>query len=79
MLDLFVVSKLSRLEFLKIFPKVFKGEHVDDPRVTIVRTRRARVEADGIVGYADGERLGKLPIDVAVDPGSLRLLAPSAV
>ena len=79
LLDLFVVSKLSRLEFLKIFPKVFKGEHVDDPRVTIVRTRRARVEADGIVGYADGERLGKLPIDVAVDPGSLRLLAPSAV
>jgi len=76
MLDLFVVSRLSRVDFLKIFPKVFKGEHVDDPRVTIVRTRRARVEADGIVGYADGERLGLLPIDVAVDPGSLRLLAP---
>lgn len=79
LLDIFVVSRLSRVDFLRIFPKVFKGEHVDDPRVTIVRTRRARIEADGIVGYADGERLGLLPVDVAVDPGSLRLLAPVPV
>ncbi len=77
MLDLFVVSRLTRIQFLRLFPKVFKGEHVGDPRVTIIRTRRARVEAEGVVAYADGERLGPLPVEVAVEPGSLRLLAPT--
>ncbi|MGE3448918.1 MAG: diacylglycerol kinase family protein [Microbacteriaceae bacterium] len=76
LLDLFVVSRLTRIQFLRIFPKVFSGTHVGDPRVTILRTRRARVEAEDVVAYADGERLGPLPVDVAVEPGALRLLAP---
>jgi diacylglycerol kinase (ATP) len=37
------------------------------------RSRRVRV-ADGIVGYADGERVGPLPLDCEVVPGALRLL-----
>jgi len=77
MLDLFVVRRLSRARFVRLFPKVFRGEHVDEPEVTMLRTRRARVEAVGVVGYADGERLGPLPVEVAVDPASLRLLAPA--
>jgi len=72
MLDLFLVDPLSRAEFLRIYPRVFAGTHVSDPRVHIIRTRNATVESDGIVAYADGERLGPLPIDVSVDAGSLR-------
>jgi len=74
LLDLFVVDALSRTAFLRIYPKVFKGEHVADPRVRLIRTRRAVVSAPGIVGYADGERLGPLPVEVVVDPASLRFL-----
>lgn len=75
-LDLFVVRALPRLRFIRLFPTVFRGEHTGLPEVTLLRTSRARVAADGIVAYADGERLGPLPVEVAVDPGSLRLLAP---
>jgi len=79
LLDLFVVRALSRTAFLRLYPRVYRGEHVTDPHVQIIRTTRARVLAPGIVGYADGERLGPLPVEVAVVPASLRCYAPPRV
>jgi len=76
LLDVLVVQALSRLSFLRIFPKVFSGEHVSDPRVAIHRVKKVRIESDGVVAYADGERISMLPIDVEVVPGALRLLVP---
>jgi diacylglycerol kinase (ATP) len=75
-LDIMVVQPLSRLAFLRIFPRVFAGTHLSDPRVAIHRARTLRIEADGVVAYADGERFGPLPIDLEVSPGALRVLAP---
>lgn len=74
--DVLIVQPLSRIAFLRIFPRVFKGTHVTDPRVRIVRTRRVTVSAESIVAYADGERVAALPLDVEVVPGALRVLAP---
>jgi diacylglycerol kinase (ATP) len=70
------VGKLGRIGFLRIFPRVFKGTHLTDPRVSIHRARRVRIEADAVVAYADGERIGPLPIDLEVRPGALRVFAP---
>ncbi|WP_200932320.1 MULTISPECIES: diacylglycerol kinase family protein [unclassified Microcella] len=75
LLDVMLVRPLSRLAFLRIFPRVFAGTHVTDPRVVTMRARRIRIEAEGIVAYADGERIAPLPIDVEVEPGALRVLA----
>ena len=75
MFDVFIVTPLSRLAFARIYPSVFAGTHVTDPHVTIRRARRVRIETEGIVGYADGERFGPLPMDVEVVPGALRVLA----
>ncbi|MEP6481634.1 MAG: diacylglycerol kinase family protein [Rhodoglobus sp.] len=77
LLDVLVVQALSRISFLRIFPRVFSGEHVTDSRVTIHRTKKVRIESDGVVAYADGERICRLPIDIEVVPGALRLLVPS--
>jgi diacylglycerol kinase (ATP) len=74
LLDVLIVKPLSRIAFLRIFPRVFKGEHTTDPRVVIERARRIRIEADGMVAYGDGERFAPLPIDVEVVPGALRIL-----
>ena len=62
---------LSRAGLIAVFPKVFAGEHVDHPAVEFVRARRVSIEADDIVAYADGERLGALPIEVDVVPAAL--------
>jgi diacylglycerol kinase (ATP) len=74
--DVLTVKPLSRFNFLRIFPRVFAGTHVTDPRVRIQRAKKVRIEADGIVAYGDGERIAPLPIDVELVPGALRVLAP---
>ncbi|GAA3869996.1 diacylglycerol kinase [Leifsonia kafniensis] len=73
LLDLFIVKPLSRLAFLRVFPKVFSGTHTQHPKVELTRCRSVRIEADGIVAYADGERIGALPAQVDIVPGALRV------
>nr|WP_022899038.1 diacylglycerol kinase family protein [Humibacter albus] len=73
MLDLFIVDRMPRLRLLNVFPRVFRGEHTDLAEVHITRVRTVRIEADGIVAYADGERVGALPVEVTVVPEALLL------
>ena len=69
LLDVLVVQPLSRIAFMRIFPKVFKGDHIKDPRVEVHKVKKVRIEAEGVVGYADGDRFAPLPIDIEVRPG----------
>jgi diacylglycerol kinase (ATP) len=71
MLDVFIVHPLSRIGLLTVFPRVFAGEHVNHPAVEFAAVRRARIDGEGIVAYADGERLGSLPVEVEAVPGAL--------
>lgn len=76
-LDVFIVAPMTRRSLLQIFPRVFKGTHVTDPRVSIMRAKRVRIESESIVAYADGERVGPLPLEVEVVAGALRVFAPA--
>ncbi|WP_213815733.1 diacylglycerol kinase family protein [Glaciihabitans sp. dw_435] len=76
LLDVMVVKPLSRLSFLRIFPRVFAGTHLSHPRVSVHRASSVRIEASGVVAYADGERVGELPVQLDVVPGALRVFAP---
>ena len=74
LLDVFIVTPLSRLRFLRLFPKVFSGTHTGLPVVRIERARRIRVEAPHLIVYGDGERLGPAPVEIEAVPGALRVL-----
>lgn len=74
LLDVLVLHEVSIPTFLRVFPKVFKGEHVSHPAVEIIRGRKARLEAIGIVSYADGERFEPLPLECEVVPGAVTVL-----
>ncbi len=80
MLDLVVVEAVSKLKLLRIFPKVYKGEHVGHPAVTIVRTRSARLYVDRTMTMAsDGEpimEVGEQGVEVSVRPGALGVVVP---
>jgi diacylglycerol kinase (ATP) len=75
LLDVLILGKISTFEFLRVFPKVFKGNHVSHPAVQILQARSVRLEASGIVSYADGERFAPLPMAMEVVPGALTVLA----
>lgn len=75
LLDLFVVTPMSKFAFVRVFPKVFSGTHTSIEQVRLSRVRSVRLESSTAVAYADGERIGALPVDVEVVPGALRVLA----
>lgn len=69
--DVLVLHELSIPAFLRVFPSVYSGRHVDHPAVEIIRARRIRLEANGIHAQADGEMVARLPVDVDLVPGAL--------
>ncbi|MFD3445821.1 diacylglycerol/lipid kinase family protein [Microbacteriaceae bacterium 4G12] len=77
-LDVLIVAPVSRLTFLRLFPRVFRGTHAALPQVRLLRARTIRIAAtgsrSGVVAYADGERLGPLPLQIRVVPGALTVL-----
>jgi diacylglycerol kinase (ATP) len=74
LLDVVVAAPLGRAGLARLKPRLRRGTHITDPRVTAYRARQVRVGASGIIGYADGERIGPLPLDVNCVPGAVRLL-----
>jgi len=73
LLDLFVVSPVPRRTFLRIFPLVYSGKHTSHPMVLIERVTEVSLSGAGLVGYADGERIGALPLSIRADPAALRV------
>lgn len=59
--DVMVLHPVTKIEFMKVFPRVFAGTHVSHPAVEIVRSKNVSIESKA-VAYADGERIGQLPI-----------------
>ena len=59
--DIMVLEPVSKVEFLKVFPKVYSGTHISHPKVKMYRSARVSLVADA-VAYADGERIGTAPI-----------------
>jgi diacylglycerol kinase (ATP) len=74
-LDVVVIKPLGKLELVRTYPRLFKGTHVTHPQYEHHRARRVTVAAPGIVGYADGERFGPLPVTVECVPRALKVLA----
>jgi diacylglycerol kinase (ATP) len=74
LVDVLILHEVSIPTLLKVFPRVFKGAHVSHPAVEILTGRRVRLEARGIVSYADGERFEPLPLECEVVPGAVTVL-----
>jgi len=78
LLDVTVVGRLSRRRLVRVLPSAYKGEHVRDPAVTQHRASTVGLASPGQVAYADGERLGPLPVRSECRAGALRVLVPAA-
>lgn len=68
--DIMILHPVSKLEFIRVFPTVYKGNHIEHPQVEVIRAKQVRIESSA-VAYADGERIGQLPIQVESLPQSL--------
>ncbi len=75
-LDVVVIKTISKLDLVRTYPKLFSGGHTRHPQYEHHRVRSVTVAAPGIVAYADGERIGALPLTVDVAPLALKVLVP---
>jgi diacylglycerol kinase (ATP) len=75
LLDITVLGPISKPEFLRVFPTVYKGTHVNHPAVTVRRARQVVLTSPEVTAYADGERVSVLPVHVEAMPDALRVFA----
>lgn len=80
LLDVVIAGPLSRRELLAIFPRVYSGAHVRHPACTVLRSKKVIIEHSHVgpmppAAFADGERIGPLPLRVEVHANAVRLLA----
>jgi diacylglycerol kinase (ATP) len=73
--DVTLVGRASRFDLIKMLPGLRTGNHVHHPIVTTSRAREVRLgEANGWIAYADGERIGPLPVEVSCVPEALTVV-----
>jgi diacylglycerol kinase (ATP) len=78
LLSVTVLHAIGKTEFLRLFPRVYRGTHVSHPAVSVHQASRVTVDADGAVAYADGERVGPMPVTATCVPGVQPVLVPGA-
>ena len=77
--DVVLTGEGGKLHFLTNLPKVFKGTHVENDEVRVMRASEVTIAADRpFAVYADGEHLTDLPARLRTLPGALRVIAPPA-
>lgn len=84
LLDVVLAGPFTKPGVVRIFPGIYRGRHVAHPSVEVRRSTSVLIEqlADHgpppPVAFADGERIGPLPLRAVVEPGALTVLAPPA-
>lgn len=78
LLDIVTLGSMPKRRFLfSLMPKVFKGAHVDEPEVTVLRAREVAISADRpFTVYADGDPIAELPVTVRALPRAVRVIVP---
>lgn len=67
------IGAVSKPTFVRVFPTVFRGRHVRRREVTSATGRVVTVDGEGIDLWADGDRLGPLPVRLEAVAGALRV------
>lgn len=76
-LEMILIHEVPRWRYLLLAPTVFRGAHVKQPNVEVLRAARARISASRpFTIYADGDPVGQLPVTVGVKPEAVRVLVP---
>jgi diacylglycerol kinase (ATP) len=75
--DVCLLGEVGTLEFLRAFPRVFRGTHTSHPKVTMLRARHVRVESDPpLPVFVDGEVIGRTPTEFTLAPRALEVMTP---
>ncbi|MFL1673265.1 diacylglycerol/lipid kinase family protein [Paenibacillus dendritiformis] len=70
-----IVQGTSRWTLMKIFPDVFRGNHIFHPAVTTLRGRKVEVYTESpMIAHGDGEMIGETPLEVTVYQDAIHVI-----
>jgi YegS/Rv2252/BmrU family lipid kinase len=73
--DICIVQGMSKLEFLRIFPLVFKGNHTTSPFIKIIRGKELEIySSTPLLVHGDGEVIGPTPARIRIEPCALYVI-----
>tara|TARA_B100001123_G_scaffold125519_1_gene146245 strand:- start:615 stop:1502 length:888 start_codon:yes stop_codon:yes gene_type:complete len=74
-IDIVIVRKASRVQLLKLFPKLFTGEHIDSPLVEYDQIESFSIVPEETSAITiDGELIGQTPINVQLESQKINVL-----
>jgi len=75
LLDVVIVGDFGKLELAKVFPRIYKGTHLEYPKVRLERGSQVRIKSpQRFLVHADGELLGEGPVSLSLLPQAIQLV-----
>jgi diacylglycerol kinase (ATP) len=75
--DVVLIGDVAKIDFLTTAPKLYSGRHVAHPKVEVLRSARAAIDApERLPIEVEGEQVGTTPAAFEIVPGALRVRVP---
>jgi diacylglycerol kinase (ATP) len=76
-LDVLLIGDVTKADFVRTFPKIYRGKHLSHPKIDVVRGRAVGVETlPAVPVVLDGEQPGTTPARFELIPQALRVRVP---
>jgi len=77
LLDVLLLTDISRLKILRLFPSIYSGKHIHYPEVSIQRAKHILIETDTPKELTpDGEFSGSTPVEIECLPQAVAFFWP---
>ncbi len=74
LMDIVILNKVSGMKLLSLFPKLFKGTHIGDEAVEVLRGKNISLKSSRPLALTpDGETFGNTPIEVSTHPKKIKM------
>jgi diacylglycerol kinase (ATP) len=78
LLDVLLIGDVTKADFVRTFPKIYRGRHLSHPKIEVLRGAAVAVSADVPLPIVlDGEQPGTTPAQFEVVPAALRVRVPA--
>jgi YegS/Rv2252/BmrU family lipid kinase len=77
-LDVLLIGDVTKLDFIRTFPKIYRGKHLSHPKIEVLHGTTVAVDAaPALPVVLDGEQPGTTPATFELVPRALRVRVPA--
>lgn len=78
LLDVAIIKEVGRMELTLALQSVYRGEHVDHPKIEFLKASRIKIDApEKMVKMIDGELEGITPAEIEIVPEARSVIVPA--